>query len=514
MTWRAEVAVLEEQARQELAAAIRTRQKALRQVVRNSTTAATAHERLEQSFDAPPPVFSHARRVAILAQDMARSLNLSGEACAEIAGAGLLHDIGKLALPEAVLSGEAAIGDLEMEVLLDSHARTLQLLEAIPSLAPESWLIRRSREWWDGSGGPDGLRGWDIPIGARILAVADAIETVRDCEGRPTREPATIGASIARRAGTRFDPDVVRAGLRRRRPVMLMIVGLVVVIGAVVGGFLMAGGVLVLNQPSEFIVIGGAAIGSMLISTPAVGAEGDGRPDQVACSGGATTKATTSTCWRCCTSFQAGAAVGRDVARAALRETRRRARCSSKYPKFLARHEAVDFLADSVKVIIVGGIAAHDLEALMDEDLKVAPRRGAPAAAALTKIGDALPGLGIVAAVLGIVITMGHIDGPPAEIGHHVGAALVGTFLGILLSYGFVQPLAGEPRAARRPTSGYYCMCIKAGLLAHLQGQPAGDRRGVRAARAAARRASVVQRDRAVLPRRGHGRAAKHAAAA
>ena len=213
MTWRAEVSVLEEHARQELAEAVRARQKALRRVVMNATTAATAHERLEQSFAAPPPVFSHARRVAVLAQDMARLLNLSGEACAEIAGAGLLHDIGKLALPEAVLSGEAPIGDLEMEALLDSHARTLQLLEATPSLAPESWLIRRSREWWDGSGGPDGLRGWDIPIGARILAVADAIETVRDCEGWPTREPETIGASIARRAGTRFDPDVVRVGL-------------------------------------------------------------------------------------------------------------------------------------------------------------------------------------------------------------------------------------------------------------------------------------------------------------
>lgn len=142
-----------------------------------------------------------------------------------------------------------------------------------------------------------------------------------------------------------------------------------------------------------------------------------------------------------------------------------------KYPKFLARHEAVDFLADSVKVLIVGGIAPHDLEALMDEDLKAHHEEALRPAAALTKIGDALPGLGIVAAVLGIVITMGHIDGPPAEIGHHVGAALVGTFLGILLSYGMAQPIAGamEQRVAEE---AYYYICIKAGLLAVYKGNP------------------------------------------
>ena len=90
---------------------------------------------------------------------------------------------------------------------------------------------------------------------------------------------------------------------------------------------------------------------------------------------------------------------------------------------------------------------------------------------ALAKIGDALPGLGIVAAVLGVVITMGHIDGPPAEIGHRVGAALIGTFLGILMSYGFVQPMA-TTLEGRVGQEGYYCLCIKAGLLAVYKGNP------------------------------------------
>jgi response regulator RpfG family c-di-GMP phosphodiesterase len=214
LTWRAEVAVLEEHARKTLVETVRTRQRALQQVVMSSSTPASAHEQLERMFEAPPPVFSHARRVAGLARVMAQSLNLSGESCADIEGAALLHDIGKLALPEAVLSGEAPIGDPEMEVLLGSHARTLQLLDGTPTLASVSWLIRQSREWWDGSGGPEGTRGWDIPIGARILAVADAIATEQDCAGRMARPSSFVNATIGRRAGTRFDPDVVRAGLR------------------------------------------------------------------------------------------------------------------------------------------------------------------------------------------------------------------------------------------------------------------------------------------------------------
>ena len=107
----------------------------------------------------------------------------------------------------------------------------------------------------------------------------------------------------------------------------------------------------------------------------------------------------------------------------------------------------------------------------MDEDQHVHHEEESKAAATLTKIGDALPGLGIVAAVLGVVITMGAIDGPPAEIGHKVAAALVGTFLGIFLAYGFVAPMATnlEHRVA---DEGRYTQCIKAGLLAVYKGMP------------------------------------------
>src|SRR2546422_7138666 len=113
----------------------------------------------------------------------------------------------------------------------------------------------------------------------------------------------------------------------------------------------------------------------------------------------------------------------------------------AKYPDFAKNHHAVHFLADTVRVVLAGGVAPHDLEALMDTDIETHHEESAVPSAVLAKVGDAMPGLGIVAAVLGIVITMGAINGPPEEIGHKVGAALVGTFLGILVSYGFFAPL-------------------------------------------------------------------------
>ena len=108
---------------------------------------------------------------------------------------------------------------------------------------------------------------------------------------------------------------------------------------------------------------------------------------------------------------------------------------------------------------------------------------------------------------------MGHIDGPPAEIGHHVGAALVGTFLGILLSYGFVAAARAAPSSSAWSTTSVLLPVHQGRAARDLQGQPAGDRRGVRAPRAAAQRAAVVQRDRAVLPRGDHGQAKEAAAA-
>jgi len=252
---------------------------------------------------------------------------------------------------------------------------------------------------------------------------------------------------------------------------MLLIVGALVVIGSVVGGYLMEGGkILLLSQPAEFLIICGSGIGSLLISTPPTVVAKLAKQIQALFSPGVTRADYTDLLSMMYQLFRVMQQTG-VMALEPHFENPAESAILSKYPTFMKRHTSLAFLGDSVKVIIVGGMSPHDLEALMDEDLEVHHADHARPAATLNRLGDALPGLGIVAAVLGIVITMGAIDGPPSEIGEKVGAALVGTFLGILLSYGFVQPLAAslEQRAA---DESRYEQCIKAGVLAAFKGFP------------------------------------------
>src|SRR5262245_48442929 len=250
---------------------------------------------------------------------------------------------------------------------------------------------------------------------------------------------------------------------------MFAVIGSLVVIAAVMGGYLMEGGhPEVLIQPAEFIIIGGAMVGSLLISTPpkvlkmlAGSIKGFFAPSIVR----SDYLDLLGMLYALFRVVQQNGMMGLEShfekpAESAIR---------SKYPKFRAKHHAVDFLSDSVMIIMSGGILPHGVESLMDDDLQVHHEEALRPAAALAKAGDALPGLGIVAAVLGVVITMQAIDGPPSEIGHKVGAALVGTFLGILLSYGFVQPLSANIEASLQD-DGRYTQCIKAGLLASYKG--------------------------------------------
>ena len=250
---------------------------------------------------------------------------------------------------------------------------------------------------------------------------------------------------------------------------MFLIIGFVLVLGAVGGGYLMEGGsFMVLIQPAEFVIIGGAALGSMLIGTPPSILKrlvGQLKGLIGAPSGKADYAELLAMMYQI---FKAAQQSG-VMALEPHFEKPETSAIMSKYPKFLARHHAVDFLADSVKVIIIGGIGPHDFENLMDLDLEVRHHEALQPAATLNKVSDAMPGLGIVAAVLGVVITMGVIDGPPAEIGHKVGAALVGTFLGILMSYGFMGPMATNMEL-KVNAEGAYEQCIKSGLLAMYKG--------------------------------------------
>ena len=246
---------------------------------------------------------------------------------------------------------------------------------------------------------------------------------------------------------------------------MLLFVGLLMVVGAVLGGYMWEGGkVPLLSQPAEFLIIAGSAMGILLVSTPMAVVGELMRQLKRLLTPAPTRKDYTDLLVMLYQLFRVVQSTG-VMALETHVDNPAQSPIFSKYPKFLARHASVAFLADSARVIISGGISAHDFDSLMYEDLEVRHTESLQPATTLQKVGDALPGLGIVAAVLGVVITMQAMDGPPSEIGHKVGAALVGTFLGILLSYGFVQPLATTLEHRLHAEMGIE-QSIKAGLLA------------------------------------------------
>jgi chemotaxis protein MotA len=245
---------------------------------------------------------------------------------------------------------------------------------------------------------------------------------------------------------------------------MLLIVGSVVVIVCIIAGYRMEGGALgALFQPAELVIIGGAALGALIISTPMAllkrvfgvfgtfFKDGPGKQDYLELLG------------MMYQTFRLTQQSG-VMALESHCDDPKSSSVFSRFPKFLANHHAVDFFTDSVRVIIMGGVSPFDLESMMDLDLEIHHHEALKPAQTLAKVGDALPGMGIVAAVLGVVITMGAIDGPPSEIGHKVGAALVGTFLGILMCYGFVGPMATQLEH-KVDFEGQYLATIKCGVL-------------------------------------------------
>jgi chemotaxis protein MotA len=247
---------------------------------------------------------------------------------------------------------------------------------------------------------------------------------------------------------------------------------MLLVLGAVMGGYIMEGGDIgVLIQPAEVVIIGGAALGSMLISTPLKVIIQILTSLTKVLTGGAISKAQYFELLSVMYELFQMARKDGQLALEPHIEDPEKSSLFSKYPGFIKNHHAVHFLADTVRVVLAGGVAPHDLEALMDADIETHHEESAMPSAALAKVGDALPGLGIVAAVLGIVITMGAINGPPDEIGHKVGAALVGTFLGILISYGFLQPIAAGIENVSS-NEGRYILALKAGLLAFANDAP------------------------------------------
>jgi len=226
---------------------------------------------------------------------------------------------------------------------------------------------------------------------------------------------------------------------------VFVIVGIVVVVLSIAVGFLIAGGnLLLLIQWSEFLVIGGAALGSLLISAPLsllkkIFAEilKILKPDHF-------NKEDYLELLKSFNElFQIAQRDGLISIESHIEEPQE-SEILSKNKKFVENEMLRNFFSDTMKVMLSGGVPPHELEDLIDTEIETFELENKPIGGTIAKVGDSLPGLGIVAAVLGIIVTMGSINEGAEVVGHHVASALVGTFLGVLMAYGFVNPLASN----------------------------------------------------------------------
>ncbi len=251
---------------------------------------------------------------------------------------------------------------------------------------------------------------------------------------------------------------------------MFSIIGIVVVFGCIVAAYLMEhGNMLVLMQPAELLIIGGAAVGTVLIANPihilkqmiggllgAFGSSKYGKQRYV------------DSLKMLYELLQKARKEGLVALETDIEEPDK-SPLFSKYGDFTKNHHALAFVCDTMRMAVSGGVEVFDLDQMLDADMEVHHRETSQPVTALATMADSLPGLGIVACVLGVVVTMGALGGPPEEIGKKVAAALVGTFLGILLCYGLVGPLAA--RMGKTVDEGHaFLMVLRVTMIAFLKG--------------------------------------------
>jgi chemotaxis protein MotA len=251
---------------------------------------------------------------------------------------------------------------------------------------------------------------------------------------------------------------------------MFLFIGAGVVIVAVLGGYMASGGhMVVLWQPFEFIIIIGAAVGSFVIgnSKEVLGAVTKAMPKLI--KGPKFHKAHfVELLVMLNVVFKMAKSKG-SMALEAHVENPEESSLFSQYPMFVHDHHAVEFFCDFFRMLIMGADNPHEMEALMDARIEIHHHEELEVAHAVQTMADAMPALGIVAAVLGVIHTMGSITEPPEVLGHLIGGALVGTFLGVLLSYGFVAPIANSLKSVA-DAEVRYLICIKGGIIAYMQG--------------------------------------------
>lgn len=251
---------------------------------------------------------------------------------------------------------------------------------------------------------------------------------------------------------------------------MLLVVGSIVVLACVLGGYMLAGGhMIVLFQPFEFLIIGGAAVGAFIIGNPkTVLSKVGGGIGKVIRGPQYTKEDYLELLSLLYIIFKMAKTKGMLTLESHV-ENPEESTLFAMFPKFLHNHHALVFLCDYMRLLILGTDNAHEVESLMDEELETHHAEDHAVSGALQTMADGMPALGIVAAVLGVIHTMGSITEPPEVLGHLIGGALVGTFLGVAMSYGFVGPVANSLKAVQDAESKYLT-CIKAGLLAYMQG--------------------------------------------
>lgn len=247
---------------------------------------------------------------------------------------------------------------------------------------------------------------------------------------------------------------------------MFVIIGSVIVIAAVIGGYLMEEGNLhLLYQPAELVIIGGAALGGFIIASPmkVIKSVQSGIGRMFA--GKAYSKSDyLETLVLLSEIFFKIRKEGLVSIEADIDEPEKSA-IFKKYPKFIKNHHAQAFLTDTLRTLTITDIESHELASLLDYEIESHYEELLNPSKAIANVADSLPGLGIVAAVLGVVLTMKKISEPPEVLGHSVGAALVGTFLGVLLCYGFVGPMAKNLENIASEDREYLTV-LKAGVLA------------------------------------------------
>jgi chemotaxis protein MotA len=253
---------------------------------------------------------------------------------------------------------------------------------------------------------------------------------------------------------------------------MLVIVGYLVAIGCIFGGYVIHGGsmgVILHALPTEILVIGGGALGAFIVNNQPKVIKASFASIPGALKGSKYTKARYMELMAMLFDILQKArkeglmAIEKDV------ETPHESAIFKKYPTVGSDHHVIEFMTDYLRMMVSGNLNAHEIESLMDSEIETHHHEAHAPVAAITRVAGGLPAFGIVAAVLGVVNTMGSVGQPPAVLGGMIGSALVGTFLGILLAYGIVEPLAGLLEQKLEEGSKEL-QCIKTTLLASMQG--------------------------------------------